>query len=140
MCESETTGYLFPQGFGKVSIRFAKNASGKEPARDFLMELKSKGNGLRSLAKYFDLFLVLFNKGVIYNNENFKKLKSTEGVHEFREFENNTRLFCFVENTEHGKEILLTHGSPKKESFREVRIDIDKAIRIKREDLLRRKR
>jgi hypothetical protein len=139
LSDSETSEYLFPPGSGNISIRFAKNANGKLPARDFLIELQSSALGSRAMIKYFTLFIQLFQEGVLYNKENFKKLKDADGVHEFREFGSNTRLFCVIENTENGNEILLTHGSRKKDSKRELRTDIKKALAIVKEDCVWRK-
>ncbi|MCD4652438.1 hypothetical protein K8T06_00710 [bacterium] len=134
--EDKKLGYLFPRGIGKIEIRYARKSNEKKLAEEFLVNLEESNDELdkRALANYIRLMIMLFKTGKNYRTSDFKMLKDAGGIYEFREHNTNTRLYCFIEETEIKEEIVLTHAAKKPKAEKKERSEINRALKIKKED------
>jgi len=114
------------QGGAWGSVRYAVDAKGSMPARDFIESLKDKER-----AKLSVLFERMADAGRIWNREQFKKVEGD--IFEFKRFQ--IRVGCFQE----GSTWFLTHGFRKKRDKWQKR-ELERANRIRNEHLARQER
>lgn len=107
------------------TIEYAACADASSPARDFVEAL-----GASDLAKVLNLFQRLADHGRIENGQKFKRLDGP--IWEFKSHQ--IRIPCFQD----GSAWVLTHGFIKK-SDSAPRAEIDRAHRIRSEDLARKR-
>lgn len=110
------------------TIEWATDAQGQMPAREFFDHLS-----LADQAKILALFGRLANHGHISNRENFKQLGSRAKGDAKSLWEFKKHQLRFIGDYRSGRRFVVAHGVRKKKDDLQPS-DIDKALRIMRED------
>lgn len=109
----------------RLRVVFAVCTDGSSPAKGFFEQLAQSDQ-----AKLLAMFRMLGETGQLRNREKFKKILGP--LFEFKSFQ--IRMPCFFD----GSAVVITHGFVKKQNSI-PNSEIEKAERIKQEDLARKK-